>query len=125
MVSTSFFQEGLAIAVDEIVFKRKLLEKGKRKYSGEWCKKYINKIPKLIECINFEGFNSFDNEVVVPFSASLSKYLIISSGLGKYKKMYTSIRETFPSDKNINLIEEIYALRIKELQDNWRLFLKE
>lgn len=123
MVSTSFMQEGLAIAVDEIVFNRKLLENGKLKFPDDWCKRYIKKIPEVTKCINFEGFCSFDNEIIVPFSASLTKYLIQKYGIDKYKNAYISLKETNSADKNVRLLEKIYGVNIKEIRDKWLLNL--
>lgn len=88
MVSTSFMQEGLAIAVDDIVFNRKLLEDGELKFIDEWCREQINKMPALSQCVNMDGFESFENKIVVPFAASLSKYLLQTFGLDKYKRVY-------------------------------------
>src|SRR3990167_11531375 len=44
MVSTSFMQEGLAIAVDDIVFSRKLLEDKEHKLIDDWCREQSNKL---------------------------------------------------------------------------------
>jgi hypothetical protein len=120
MLSTSFFQEGLAIAVDEIEFKRKLFEEGERKYPDEWCKENIDKIPTLRECINFEGFGSFENKIVVPFAASLAKFLLTRYGINKFKKMYVGIKETNSPQINVRAIEKIYALSENELLKAWR-----
>ena len=92
MVSTSFMQEGLAIAVDDIVFKRKLLEEGEYKFIDDWCREQVDSMPTIKGVINFEGFCSFENKLVVPFSASLSKYLLQKFGLAQYKKMYSLIK---------------------------------
>lgn len=125
MVSTSFMQEGLAIAVDDIVFKRKLLENGERKFIDDWCKEQLNKFPSLKDTINFEGFCSFENKLVIPFCASLSKYLIMMFGLNKYKKAYVSVQETNSPNRNVKLLEKIYDLQINDLLNNWRLWVSQ
>ncbi|MFH1561187.1 MAG: hypothetical protein ABID04_01245 [Patescibacteria group bacterium] len=120
MLSTSFLQEGLAIAVDEIIFNRKLLEGGERKFSDEWCKENNNKIPALRECINFDGFNSFENKVVVPFTASLVKFLLTNYGLRMFKKAYVETKEIYSSLTNVKIVESIYAKNEDELLRDWR-----
>ena len=123
MVSTSFMQEGLAIAVDDIVFRRKLLEEGGHKLIDDWCREQVNNVPAINDVVNFKGFSSFENKLVVPFSASLSKYLIQSFGLGKYKRMYVSLKETLSPGENTKTIESVYKLKEKELLDNWQLYI--
>lgn len=121
MVSTSFMQEGLAIAVDDIVFKRKLLEEGDHKFIDAWCIEQLERAPhSLKQVINLQGFGLVENKVVVPFAASFSKFLLNSFGLDKYKKSYVELRETFLPDKNVNIIEKIYGLGEKELLIKWR-----
>lgn len=120
MVSTSFFQEGLAIAVDDIVFGRKLLEEGKLKFIDEWCNDQIDKIPRISQCINLEGFSVMDNKVVVPFAASFSKFLLNVYGLDKYKSLYVSIRETASVKENVKTMEEAYVTSETELLQEWK-----
>jgi len=120
MVSTSFMQEGLAIAVDDIIFKRKLLEEREYKFIDDWCREQIDNMPTIKEVINLNGFGSFDNKLVVPFSASLSKYLLQKYGLSEYKKMYTSIKETNSAIKNVEILERLFGINKKELLADWR-----
>jgi hypothetical protein len=124
MVSTSFMQEGLAIAVDDIVFNRQLMEDGELKLIDDWCRIQLDKMPLVSECINMEGFCSFENKIVVPFSASFSKFLLKLYGLDKYKQMYTRIKETLPPKQNLQTIEDIYRLREMELLISWRKSLE-
>lgn len=123
MVSTSFMQEGLAIAVDDIVFKRKLPEEGRHKFIDDWCREQLDKVPAIIDVINFEGFGSFENKLVVPFGASLSKYLIQTIGLEKFKQMYVSVKEINSPDINVEVLEKIYGQKSKDLLENWRLYI--
>jgi len=123
MLSTSFMQEGLAIAVDDIVFKRKLNEKGQGKYIDDWCKENIDKTPKLSECINMEGFGKFENKIVVPFSASFSKFLILEFALEKYKQMYCQIKEINTVLENMQIVKNIYGLSEEELLTLWKQLL--
>lgn len=120
MVSTSFMQEGLAIAVDDIVFGRKLKEEVEFKLIDDWCREQIDFIKNidLKSVINFDGFCSIDNKLVVPFSASLSKFLLNKYGLDKYRQMYVGVKETLSPDENIQVIESVYG-EYRDLVDDW------
>ena len=121
MVSTSFMQEGLAIAVDDIVFNRKLLEDGEYKFIDDWCRDQSDKLPiPLKQVINLEGFGSVENKIVVPFTASLSKYLLQSFGVDKYKKMYVSLKETDTPEINVETLEKVYGLNEQQIIDGWK-----
>lgn len=120
MQSTSFMQEGLAIAVDELVFNRKLYEHGERKFPDEWCIEKKQGFPRLKEAINFDGFCSFDNKVVVPFAASLSKYLLDKHGLKLYREMYIKLKEINTPNKNVNILEETYGRTEVEIIKGWK-----
>lgn len=121
MVSTSFMQEGLAIAVDDIVFNRKLLEDGEHKLIDNWCREQSDELPiPLTQVINFKGFGSVENKIVVPFSASLSKHLLQSFGVDKYKKMYILLKETDAPEINVETIEKVYGMREQQIIDNWK-----
>lgn len=120
LVSTSFMQEGLAIAVDDIVFGRKLLEEGELKFIDDWCRGQKEQMPKsLFGVINFAGFNSLSNKVVVPFDASFSKYLLQIFGVDKYKEMYVALKEINTPEENVKSIEKIYQRQERELFDGW------
>lgn len=121
MVSTSFMQEGLAIAVDDLVFSRKLLEDGEHKLIDDWCREQTEKLPiPLKQVINLAGFGSVENKIVIPFTASLSKYLLQSFGVDKYKKMYILIKETNTPEINVEIIEKVYGLKEQQIIDNWK-----
>jgi len=121
MVSTSFMQEGLAIAVDDIVFQRKLLEEGESKFIDDWCLKQLAKMPSTLkQVINLDGFNSMENKIVVPFAASVSKYLLQNSGVGQYKEMYIRLMETASPLENIRILEEIYQLSERQIINQWQ-----
>lgn len=120
MVSTSFMQEGLAIAVDDIAFGRKLLEVGELNYIDDWCKNQLNLMPgSLSQVINIAGFGNFPNKIVVPFAASFSKFLL-NSGIDKYRQMYISLREIDSTEVNVTHIEKVYKKSEKELLNEWR-----
>lgn len=120
MVSTSFMQEGLAIAVDEIVFGRMLKESGEAKLIDQWVLDNIDQIPKsLVEVINFEEFCEWPNVLAVPTAASFTKYLLQKYGLAKYKQMYISLKETHAPDENVKKIEQVYKKSIDELYQSW------
>lgn len=121
MVSTSFMQEGLAIAVDDIVFQRKLSEEGENKFIDDWSLKQLAKMPSTLkQVISFDGFNSMENKVVVPFAASVSKYLLQNFDVDKYKEMYVRLMETASPLENIRILEEIYRLSEKQILDQWQ-----
>jgi len=124
MVSTSFMQEGLAIAVDDIVFERKLMEEGELKYIDDWCKEQLDKMPSLTQAINLDGFGKFENKVVIPFAASVCKFLLKQYGLEKFKNIYVSLKETQPAGENIAIIEKIYAMSEQELLDKWKQLIQ-
>lgn len=121
MVSTSFMQEGLAIAVDDIIFQRKLLEEGESKFIDEWCREQLAKMPKTLkQVINLGGFDSMENKVVVPFAASVSKYLLQKFDVDRYKEMYIRLMETISPLENIRILEETYQLSEKQIFDQWQ-----
>lgn len=125
MVSTSFMQEGLAIAVDDIVFKRKLLEEGQSKPIDQWCVEQLDQMPKnLTEVINLDGFGSYPNKVVVPFAASFSKFLLLAYGLEKYKNVYVILKETAAPKENVGKILTVYGQTANDLLDEWRDSIK-
>lgn len=119
MVSTSFMQEGLAIAIDDIVFNRKLKEEGEFKFIDDWCRQQLDKMPKsLIKAM--EGFNTLPNEIVIPFTASFSKFLLKKYGTVKYKQVYIGQKETQTIEQNIKIIEKVYSVSCGDLYDNWQ-----
>jgi len=121
MLSTSFMQEGLAIAVDDIVFDRTLLEEGEHKSPDDWCRMQSDQLPpSLVDVINLEGFGSLPNKVVVPFSASFSKYLLQECGVEKYKQMYAQLKETDSPKENVGQIEKAYESSEQKLLQQWR-----
>lgn len=120
MVSTSFMQEGLAIAIDDIVFRRKLMEDGELKYIDDWCREQIDQMPSLKKVINLEGFGSLPNKIVVPFAASISKFLLRKLGVDKYKQMYTRLKETSSLEENVRIIEDYCRLDEQELLEKWK-----
>lgn len=124
MVSTSFMQEGLAIAVDDIIFNRELKENGELKFIDDWCRQQLDQIPKnLREAM--EGFDILPNQIIIPFTASFSKFLLNKYGINKYKQVYIGQKETQTVEKNIKIIEEIYNLASRNILDNWEESLSE
>ncbi len=120
MISTSFMQEGLAIAVDDIVFGRKLLEEGELKFIDDWCRGQKEQMPKsLVGVINLDGFGSLPNRIVVPFSASFSKYLLQTFGVDKYREMYVALREINTPEENVKSIERICQQQESDLFGGW------
>lgn len=122
MVSTVFMQEGLAIAVDDIVFIRKLKEQGGFKFIDDWCREQIKFMPKSLKNA-MANFNNLPNEVIIPFTASFSKFLLTKFGLEKYKKVYCKLKETNPLEENIKIFTQIYNLDEKSIIKSWKLSL--
>lgn len=121
MVSTSFMQEGLAIAVDDIVFGRKLTEDGVSKLIDQWCQDQLDQMPKsLTEVINLDGFGSLPNKIVVPFAASFSKFLLQRFGVQIYKDMYVQIKETQSAEDNVVVLEKNYSELEEKLLGDWK-----
>jgi len=124
MISTSFMQEGLAIAVDDIVFDRELMEDGELKLVDKWCKEQLGHMPEnLSSVINLDGFGSYPNKIVVPFAASFSKFLLKNEGVEKYKKMYVQIKEILSPHKNVEVIEGVYMQTDEELLTAWKYLI--
>ena len=122
MLSTSFWQEGLAIVVDELLFQRKLLENNQEKNIDDWCRLQLEQYAAdfLQEAINFDGFCSFPNDLVVPFAASLTKFLLKNFGLQLFKQLYVKASENKTPAENIALVEKIYNLNQPELFERWK-----
>lgn len=125
MVSTSFMQEGLAIAGDDILFQRMLTEGSVTKTIDDFCRDQKDAMPTTLKSvINFDGFGSLPNEIVVPFSASFSKFLLGHYGLAKYKTGYTHIKEILSPEENVHILEEIFRANEEELLKQWRQSLQ-
>lgn len=121
MVSTSFMQEGLAIAVDDMLFNRQLPEKGQLKFIDDYCRDQKDSLPtSLNNVVNLDGFGSIPNEVVVPFTASFSKFLIRKYGIKRYKEAYTSMKEILSSKENVEIIEKVYGETEINLLTAWK-----
>jgi hypothetical protein len=77
-------------------------------------------MPKdLTKVINLAGFGDFPNKIVVPFAASLSKFLLLTFGVERYRKMYIALNETFSPEQNVKLVEITCRLSQKELLNLW------
>lgn len=119
MASTCFMQEGLAIAVDDIVFERKLKEEGEFKFIDDWCREQFAKMPKSLTQA-MEGFDTMPNQTIIPFTASFSKFLLNKYGIEKYKRVYVGQKETQTIEENTKIIEETYELTSGDLLSNWK-----
>lgn len=119
MVSTSFMQEGLSVAIDDIVFNKKLKEDGEFKFIDDWCREQINQMPESISSA-MQSFDTLPNKIIIPFTASLSKFFLNKFGLEKYKKVYCGLKETNSIEENIKVIEEVYILDESTILSNWK-----
>lgn len=114
-------QEGLAIAVDDMLFNRQLPEKGQLKFIDDYCREQKDKLPSSLKSVvNLDGFGSMPNEVVVPFTASFSKFLIRQFGVQKYKDAYVSMKETQSPEENVKCLERIYGETEDSLLASWK-----
>jgi len=119
MVSTSFMQEGLAVAVDDIIFNRKLKEEEEFKFIDDWCREQLDKMPQsLPEAM--ESFDTLPNQIIIPFTASFSKFILNNYGIKRYKQAYIGQKEIQNTEENIKVIEKTYNLTHKEFFDKWK-----
>ncbi len=119
MVSTSFMQEGLAVAVDDMVFGRKLTEESEDRFIDDWCREQISQMPESLK-IAIKEYDALPIKIIMPFTASFSKFLINSFGIEKYKEMYALLREDLSADENGKNIESVYNINMNELYNNWK-----
>lgn len=119
MVSNVFMQEGLAVAIDDLVFNKKLKEEGEFKFIDDWCREQIDLVPESISSA-MENFDTLPNKIIIPLTASLSKFLITKYGLEKYIKVYCGLKETSSIEENIKVIEEIYSLDESTIFSDWK-----
>ncbi|GEM_PF-1918635 len=120
MISTSFFQEGLAIAVDELHFQKPWRE---GKFVDELCREHtkeIDEIKSLAQCINFTDMNTFPDEVIMSFAGSFVKFLIQTFGMDTFREIYIRMREVDYPWENISEIENVCEISEKELLRQWR-----
>lgn len=107
MVSTSFLQEGLAVALDDILFHRKIYENGK----WEPLEKLVQNINKwdliTASILNFEGFSEVPNNVSIPFAGYLSKYIIKNYSFEQFKRIYISVKEIISVEENAKVFKRI------------------
>ena len=99
--NSTAIREGLAMFFD-------------RKWHGitnlDWTKFYINekKYVSILEMLDDEKFNSIDCNISYPIMGAFTEYLVLSYGMEKYKKFYSSkdIKEGFLNAFGLN-IEDI------------------
>lgn len=107
MVSTSFLQEGLAVALDDIIFQRKIHENGK----WEFLDKLVENINEwdliTTKILNFEGFSEVPNSVSIPFAGYLSKHIIKKYSFEKFKQLYIGIKEIHSTEENTKTFNNI------------------
>jgi hypothetical protein len=123
MVSTSFLQEGLALAVDELVFARKWTAEGNSRSIDEWCQMYyayVEQITSLSQCMNFDQFNRLDARIAMPLAGSFVKFLIQTHGLEKFRALYTHTRETQLPTESVAVLEVFYGVKEDELLRQWK-----
>lgn len=119
LVSTSFMQEGLAIAVDDIVFNRPLFEDGEPKSIDDWCRDQSQAMPRtLTEAM--DKFFDLPNKIIIPFTASFNKFLLTHYGIEKYKEAYTKQKDTAATAENITVLETVYGQDQAALLKQWR-----
>jgi hypothetical protein len=125
LISTSFLQEGLAVAIDDLIFKRTWPPQDPNAKSvDEWCRTGLaagKRFPEsLTSCINFDGFNAWENDVIMPFAASFVKFLMEAHGLAKLKAAYVAVRETMSPQENVRAFERAIGMDEQALLTQWR-----
>ena len=106
MVSTSFVQEGLAMAVDDMIFRRKLFANSER--LDDLLAQFREKFPPLEQVINYDGFSEFDYWIGMTFAAGLCRHLLKNFPLDQFKRFYIALRETASPADNVRELEQIY-----------------
>lgn len=127
MVSTSFFQEGLAIAIDESRFGRMWLGSPSGEKLETWIRRNWESCSHLTisGSINFEGFNAMSDDTANAFAGSFSKYLIERFGLERYKELYIQVRETNSVLQNRQILESVLGETETVLVDHWKEWVLE
>lgn len=125
LLSTSFLQEGLAVAIDDLIFKRTWPPQDPNAKSvDDWCRAGLaagKQYPgSLVSCINFDGFNAWENDVIMPFAASFVKFLMEAYGLAKLKAAYVVVRETASPQENVRVLEQAIGVDERTLLAQWR-----
>lgn len=123
-----FLQEGIAIAVDELAFGKKLRENDQELWPDEYVKyslKSRTSLPRLTEVMLFDGFNKYPNELVVPMAASWFKYLWQTYGSEKCRSLFVSMTELMDAEEIDGITMRIFDKTVSSLQNDWELSLND
>lgn len=123
IVSTAFFQEGLAVAVDELAFGYKLKQRDERKWPDEYIKERIERhqsLPTISSLILWSGFSNSETAISMPMAASFTKYLLTQYGISKFKEYYISLKEHMSIEEIEAITKQIFGVDLSELESVWK-----
>jgi hypothetical protein len=123
MVSTSFLQEGLAIATDELAFGYKHAIAGARCWQLEHMQKFLatkSPLPSLLEMQHFTTFADLPNEISIPIAVTWTMFLMERFGLKTYKAYYVAMTESLTTSEMQSVTSRIFATSFHELYESWR-----
>jgi hypothetical protein len=115
MVSTSLMQEGLAVALDDMLFERTIHENGRWEKLVTYVKEISDWSFLSHEMLNFDGFVNIPNQVIIPFTGYFSRFLIEKFGFEKYKQVYASQSELKTPDENAKEFYNAYGVYYADL----------
>ena len=124
MVSTSFFQEGLAVAVDELVFRRPWRMEDIDRFADDWCRYYkkdLDSITSISQFLQFKEFDALDQKIAMPLAASFVKFLIVRYGMEKFRRLYTHVRETQLLRESLTIVEAVYDKKETDVLQEWKV----
>ena len=117
-ISIFLFSEGLAEFMSE---------KWHNKDIDLWTKNYLekSKLYLIKFLVNNKNWDKVNEVIVYPQSGSFVRYLINTYGIDKFKKAYKELSRKKKLKSNTKTIKKIYSKSIKELEKDWKKYLKE
>jgi hypothetical protein len=123
MVGTVFFQEGLAIALNELEFGVKYTSSTKEeKFIDDWLKQGIKSDGwrfSLQEMLNMDGFDKYGSPIGPVVAGSFCKFLINQYGINAFLSIYGQSSEVLGASQNISLIEKVFGTDFESLSRDW------
>jgi len=123
MVGTAFFQEGLAITLNEIEFGLKYSSPTKEEeFVDDWVRqgiKYSGWHFNLREMINMDGFDKYGSPIGPAVAGSFCKFLINQYGVETFLKAYQQLSELSSTEQNITSIGNAFGVDFENLSRNW------
>lgn len=116
-LSVYIFNEGLAQFLEG-----DLLGKDINLLSKKFMKE--NKLYPLRWLFDNKNWDQVESEIVYSQTGSFVNYLISRHGLNRFKKTYMKLSRKNKVEKNIQIIETFYSKSIKQIEENWKDYLK-